>query len=372
MSMPIRVCMNAATVRSLGITTYGDMLCRHLASRDDVSVALLLPPDSRSHLPADPGSVQIRVLGGGYASRQLRLHMGLRRYLSQFDLVHSIGNIGLLSLPCAQVITIHDTYERVSPHRFPLAKRLAMRLLISRSGRRAQRIIAVSENTRRDVARYYPALATRTVTVYSGSSLPAPEQPDDGTDASTAPDMPTFLFVGTMEPGKSLATALRALSLYNMRAPTPATLRIVGDRGWGPHGVHELVRELGLERQVTLVGYVTNEELVAEYRNAWALVFPSSYEGFGLPVIEAMSCGCPVLAARNSAIIEAGGDAALFFDTFDADALAQAMDRVVRDAPTRRSMIAKGRSHAARFDWRTTAAETLEVYHRAIAAKRGP
>jgi glycosyltransferase involved in cell wall biosynthesis len=351
----IAVCVSALFVRSKGIARIARTVLEQLADlHPELAVTLLVHPDVSPELLALGDRVQVRVLGPrNLLLRLLRYHLLLPLNMRRYALHHSVGNMGMVFCPIPQCITIHDVYEKVSPERFSTAKRWLMGCIVSLSGRNARRIIADSESTARDIAAHYPHLARKTTVVYPGASLgvrmpPAGERGQD------------FLSVGTVEPGKDLPTALRAFAVYARERQ--GMLRVVGKRDARRDGLDTLVGSLGIADRVTFLGTIRDEELDAEYSKARALVLSSRYEGFGLPVVEAMSYGCPVIAARNSAIVEAGGESALYFETGNADDLAEKM-RLLADSPEMcRELARRGREHSRRFDWREAAERTYEIY----------
>jgi glycosyltransferase involved in cell wall biosynthesis len=361
----ISICMNALLLPPNlgGIGNVAFHLLTHLRkARPDWELTLLVNPAAAPEFKSIPGLIlrapSIRSRWG----RLLYLHLAFPWDARRYDLVHSIGNMGLVFCPVPQVITIHDAYERVSPERFGAAKRMLMSLLVSASGRRARRILAVSRHTAADVARFYPHLAGKIDVVYSGNKFPlAAGASADGRDG--------FLFVGTLEPGKNLSLALRAFAAF--RSAHAGKFRIVGAKGWSQSGLPALIDSLGIREEVEFLGYLPDAELRAWYGRSLALIQPSNYEGFGLPVIEAMACGCPVIAARNSGLIEAGGSAALFFETGDEKGLAMRMAEVAGDREARQACIEKGLEHAAGFTWEKTAAAVAGAYETILERKPG-
>ncbi len=175
---------------------------------------------------------------------------------------------------------------------------------------------------------------------------------------------PYLLFVGTLEPRKNLPTLLRALAL--LRSDMPHRLCLAGPEGWNSAEVFDTLRALRLEDRVFRPGFVAQADLPALYSAADAFVFPSLYEGFGLPVLEALSCGCPVVTANNSSLPEVTGDAALTCDARDATALAQSIRRILEDAALRESLVTRGLAHAKTFSWRRCAETTAGVYARVV------
>ncbi|MDQ3000443.1 MAG: glycosyltransferase family 4 protein [Fibrobacterota bacterium] len=360
----IRVCVNALlvppTFGGIGNVAY-HVLRELVVAHPGWEFTLLVSGATAPHFR---GLAGVRIKEVGIASRLGRLaylHFFFPFLAARFDVVHSVGNMGLVACPAAQVITIHDAYEHVSPERFGTVKRTLMRLLISVSGRRAKRIIAVSDNTRMDLERFYPHFRGKISVVHSGNKFPL--RVDASPDGRNG-----FLFVGTLEPGKNLPLVLQAFARF--RKGQAGVLRIAGAKGWKQSILPGLIAELGISADVEFLGFVPDELLMAEYGRSLALVQASSYEGFGLPVIEAMACGCPVIAARNSGLIEAGGDAALFFETGRADELALLMARVHGERNLREACIRKGLAHAARFTWGGTAENVGKIFAAAHSAGR--
>jgi glycosyltransferase involved in cell wall biosynthesis len=358
-SGPLRVCFNAFFLQDHlgGIGNYGYHLIKEVRRiRPEWEISLLVHEGTAPHFRSLDG---VKLLEKRVRSRNARLayfHLVFPFQTRHYDLLHSIGNMGMLFCPIRQVITIHDLYDRVSPERFSPAKRFLMRILITLSGRHAAAILTDSESTRRDIARFYPLLYPKTSLVYLGNKfLPT----------FAAPDRPRrdFIFVGTIEPGKNLAHILEAFAVFRKRRTE--RLKVVGATGWGHSHIPALLESLGIVDSVDFLGYVPDAELQGIYASSIALIIASNYEGFGLPVIEAMACGCPVISARNSSLVEAGGDSAIFFETGNIPELSAKMEEVYRNGDLRRRCILSGYAHAARFTWEKTAEETVAVYESA-------
>lgn len=362
-----RVLVNALLLQSHlgGIGHYCYQLLKALLDRHpDWEFTLLVPEKAAANFSGLGDRLVVRSIPlRGTLARQLYLQLVLPLWARGYSLLHSVGNIGVVLAPIPQVITLHDTYEKVSPERFHWAKRFLMGRLIALSGRRAARIIAVSGNTRKDVEKYYPRLRGKVSVVYSGNRFPVAAE-------AGFRDRRDFVFVGTLEPGKNLRRILEAFAA--VRNADGHRLIVVGAMGWRQSHIPSLLDSLGIRDRVELRGYVPDEELKAIYGRSLALIQASAYEGFGFPIIEAMACGCPVIAARNSGMIEAGGDAALFFETDDVRALADRMETLCADPGAGREAVAKGLAHAGRFSWEKTAGETSAIYGLALGGAAGP
>ena len=249
-----------------------------------------------------------------------------------------------------RVVTIHDlTYKR-----FPeLLQKETLENLereMTRELAAADAVICVSESTRRDLLRYYQIDPARAVTIHSGLGSPPDAQPVAGLPEQY------ILFVSTIEPRKNLPALLEAYERLRARG-YGGSLVVVGRIGWKSEGIRERLRAPGIVH----LDYVAATQLVTIYRNAELFVFPSLYEGFGFPLLEAMAHGIPSIAARSSSLPEIGGDAALYFDPRNAGELEAQMGRVLGDAALREELSQRGRARAAAFRWDRAAAATLEV-----------
>ncbi|MCX6357932.1 MAG: glycosyltransferase family 1 protein [Candidatus Aureabacteria bacterium] len=222
---------------------------------------------------------------------------------------------------------------------------------------RADAVIAISEFSKRELMEIYGVSAERIFVTHLGVDMPPPSP--RGSEAAR----PYFLFVGTVEPRKNLGGLLDAWRIARGRATSwRHSLVIAGGRGGGCPSVLEQARLKGVERDVIVRDYVSDGELAALYRGAEALVFPSFYEGFGLPPLEAMASGTPVIASRIPAVVEVVGDMALLCDPHNPEEIAEAMHRVIGDEALRKKLIAGGIGRAKAFTWQKTAEKTLALY----------
>ncbi len=241
-------------------------------------------------------------------------------------------------------------------------KRLKYRRRYQRTAEQATVILTISEFSKREIVQRLQVDPSRVlVTLLAADDLPLDEARAPLPDAAAAVTGPFFLTVGGQEGRKNLRTLYEAMALLQARGMTVPLVQC------GP-GMSPQTRALyGAAPWLTHVGYVTDAQLVALYRRATALVFPSRYEGFGLPVLEAMRAGGAVICANASSLPEVAGDAALQFTWSDANALAEQMMRVLHEPALRDSLMARGRDQAARFSWAETAAQTLACFDRTTA-----
>ena len=178
--------------------------------------------------------------------------------------------------------------------------------------------------------------------------------------------------MGTLEPRKNYETLLDALDLYWARSPRPLPLRIAGGGGWKSDALKAHLATLEAQGRAQRLGYVPDAELTRLYAGTQALVFPSWHEGFGLPVLEAMSQGAPVICSGTSSLPEVGGEAAVYIDPASAESICQAMLALEADPGQRARMVEAGRRQAARFGWEKTARETLDFYRRVLDTASAP
>ncbi len=241
--------------------------------------------------------------------------------------------------------------------------RTFLRLMMPLFLRRADAIIAISASTRREMERYYRPLPTLCHVIYPGVHSRFRPVTDEAVlaDVRARYSLPArfVLYVGTIEPRKNLPALIRA---YQQAAIADVRLVIAGKKGWMYAETFAQVQVLGLEDQVLFTGFVADDDLPALYTLAELFVFPSLYEGFGLPVLEAMACGTPVITSSLSSLPEVAGEAGLLVDPTDVAGLASAIRRVLDDAGLWGAMAEKGIAQAARFSWQRAAVETLALY----------
>lgn len=288
----------------------------------------------------------------------------------RLDLLHSMAFVTPPWPPCPVVVTIYDLSFIHLPDSFPARQRRYLTAQTSRSCRTATRLVAISEAGRQDIHQRFGVPLERIDVVVPGVG--------DNFRTQAAEDLASFrqreglperflLHVGTLQPRKNIPVLLQALARIDDR---DISLVLAGGKGWLYDEIFAQVEALGLRERVRFAGYVEDEALPLWYGAASALVFPSLYEGFGLPIVEAMACSTPVIAARTSSLPEAGGDAALYFDATDADGLAAQIDRLLGDPALAADLRGRGLAQAARFTWEEAGRETGAVYRRALGFER--
>jgi glycosyltransferase involved in cell wall biosynthesis len=331
----------------------------HAAQFDAPGVRLV-----RSRLPLENPLARI-------AWEQTLLPVHLRR--QRADLVHGLVNVLPLATRCPGVVTVHDLAFVRTPGALPPLKRAYLTTLCRASVARAAQVIAVSSQTAEDLQHYFGVSNARITVVYNGVAARfAPRLAEDlqaFRQRSGAPER-YLLYLGTLEPRKNLDLLLRAFARWRQATDIEnreVKLVLAGARGWCYDEVFRDVEALGLAELVQFPGFVPAETLPEWYAAAEAFVYPSLFEGFGLPVIEAMASGTPVICSQAPGVAEVAGAAAITFAPHDEDALVAAL-HVVMSQPTLRSELRqRGLARAAHFSWRRCADHTLEVYLRVLA-----
>jgi glycosyltransferase involved in cell wall biosynthesis len=289
------------------------------------------------------------------------------------DVLHSPDFIPPTWTRCPSVITMHDLAFLLYP-RFLTRESARYYGQVDLAARHADHIIAVSESTKRDTIRLLGVPESKITVIYEAAHpLFAPleiEQAHAFVQARYNLPANFILFVGTIEPRKNLPTLLRAFKRLRENYKAEAVLAIAGKRGWLVEEVDQVIAELQLGNAVRFLGGVQNEELVHLYNAARLFVLPSFYEGFGLPPLEAMACGTPVIVSNVSSLPEVVGDAGLLIAPDDVEELAVAMSRVLTDDKLRREMRDKGLVRAQTFSWQRAARETLAVYRRVVQGSK--
>jgi glycosyltransferase involved in cell wall biosynthesis len=327
--------------RRTGDETYIASLLRELAGAPEEIFAVTRRPDL---VPSGIEPIELPA-----RNQIIRMTLSFPRLLRQLhpDLAHF-----LYAMPPGYrgraVVTVHDlSFEHLADV-MGFKDRLLFRTQVPRSVRRADRVLTGSEWTKRDLIERYGLTAEHiVVTPYGVDPVYRPQGPRaDGHYA---------LFVGAIQPRKDPLNALEALALLN----GDLKLVLIGPDKLGADHVRQAVDRLGLQQRVEWKGHVEKDQLAALYRGAAVLVFPSRYEGFGLPVVEAMASGTPVVATTAGAIPEVAGDAAVLVEPGDPVALAGGIERALAD---RERFVAAGLERARRYTWAETARQTLEVY----------
>jgi glycosyltransferase involved in cell wall biosynthesis len=384
MKRPLRIAFDVAQTcqERAGCGWYADALIRALAAEAPENTYLLyhhfdawINPDTSAGTFLDVPQAEhpMRSLGFEEAAGLWRsINLGEAPFPGGPDIVHANSHQAPRVSPARLVYTVYDVSFWTHPQYTTDANRLVCQQGLIAALDHADGLLFISESTRRDFQRVLPgwleASGIPSAVTLLGPRAPAPPPPD------AAPERPSdcWLAVGTLEPRKNYEALLDALNLYWPRSANPRPLLIAGGSGWKSEPLKRRLAELETLGRVQLLGYVPDPELAQLYTHARALVFPSWNEGFGLPVLEAMGHGCPVICSRRASLPEVGGDAAIYIDPARPESICEAMLEFESTPHRREQMAAAGLAQAARFSWEKTARETVDFYERVLAAPLRP
>jgi len=376
--MRIGIDARPLSVQAAGVPRVVNSLVREL-ERIDQENSYFLYSHREFDLPFQNPRWQKRI--GSHASRLPSIvwfWMAARRAIlnDNLDVFWSALYIPPLSVPSkvAKILTVHDLESRLLPETMSLKTYWGHRLLVWPSVREADRIVAVSGSTAHDLQRVLKVPDSRIDVIHHG--VDAAFKPQDPERAAQyiagkyGVSKHYALAVGTVQPRKNLVTLVEAMQILRGRGEGSFQLVVAGVRGWKNTKLDETIRRLGLiGEDIRFLGVVPEEDLPMLYSGSWLFVFPSLYEGFGLPLVEAMACGVPVVGSNTSSIPEVVGDAALLVPPTRPEAFADAILRVRSDKDLRRKMIEKGLRRAAGFRWDKAAGQLLECMRGTVAEK---
>jgi glycosyltransferase involved in cell wall biosynthesis len=365
----MRICLDvsAAVHRRAGLGRYTHELLRALLTLHTHTYSVFYHQRGEARL--DPPIDRLPQITTSLNVRPWRLRTALAYFVDarmdamfpNIDLFHATEHLLPRLKNIRSVFTLHDLIFQFDPGAHKPLNIAFLKTMMPRFLRAADAIISVSECTKRDAMRIYHIAPEKIHVIHEGVD-PRFHPIDDRArlaEVRRVYNLPDrfILHVGTIEPRKNLPILFEALAQLKEH-----TLVVAGKTGWLTKSIFARLDELGVRDRVRFTGYILDADLPALLSAATLLVMPSKYEGFGLPVLEAMACGAPVLASNTSSLPEVGGDAALYAPPDDARAWVQMIDRVLGDASLRRSMYDKGLKQAALFSWDTAARKTLDVY----------
>ena len=338
-----------------GIHIYTYNLLRALIRLDHENQYYLVRPQPKGDL--SPAIEIIKPIYRVPGHQSLRLFWDIPRTLARqnMDLVIEPAHFGPFNLPkrIKRITFIHDLTTIKMPQLHVRHSQLLQRMFLPGILRRADRILVNSNHTRNDVLDYLPGLAQKTDVIYAGKDdifYPRPEL-----KASLDIKASYFLYVGTLEPRKNLLTLLTAYQRFRDRTTAKTKLVFIGKKGWQSKGLMQAYQHHPYKTDIVLKGYVDRKHLPVWMSNCLAFIYPSLYEGFGLPVLEAMACGAPVIVADNSSLREISGDAALLFEAKNVQLLTRYLLNVQQKSELRQSLSKKSLQQAKNYTWERSA-----------------
>ncbi|KKU12213.1 MAG: Glycosyl transferase group 1 [Candidatus Woesebacteria bacterium GW2011_GWA1_45_8] len=263
------------------------------------------------------------------------------------------------------IVTVHDLGAEflAEYHKFP--QKLYLNWSTKYVAKNANHLIAVSNFTKKDLIRALKVPASRISVVYEGVDgkvfYPRPDWEVKQVKSNWGIGKGYFLYVGTIQPRKNLVRLMEAFTASGLKN---IDLVLAGSSGWLDEEIYKAPEKLSISNRVRFLGYVESDDLPALYSGAIGLAFPSLYEGFGLPILEAFTCGCPVLTSKIGAMAEVAGDAALLVDPLSKNEIAAGLKKLVTDKGLRESLIKKGEERVKEFSWEKTAIETIKVFEK--------
>lgn len=304
-------------------------------------------------------------------SRWLWMQVMLPRLINQTepDLCHFTNALAPLWLNKPYVLSVYDATLFLYSRYHPRTRLLAIRMMLPLAARRAAAVITISQSARRDLLRILKIPPEKIHIVYGAAPqhfepVTSPAELARIRQKYKLPEQ-FLLYVGTLEPRKNLSRLVRAFSRLKEQGQ-PHKLVLAGPWGWSMNDFQQQIERLELNDSVQMLGYIPDEDLPGLYSLATVFVFPSLYEGFGLPPLEAMACGTPVLSSKNSSLAEICGDAAYLVDPLDEESLVAGLQRVLGDETLRAELGEFGRRRAGEFSWERAARETAAVYDQVL------
>lgn len=370
--MPHTIGIDVRKIEDFGIGTYIRHLVTSLTHLDpDNNYVLFAGPDGRDSLPDLPDNWRVIVERSKVYSVRELFTLSWRLMRTPLDLYHATHYVLPLVVPCRTVVTIHDIIHLLFPEFLP--NRLAIHYahhMIGRSLSRGDRIIAASRNTRSDLMEYFDIDGRKIRVVYQGVADEFRQVPDPTVLRTRLENLdihgPYVLFVGNPKPHKNLDNVVKAYARAIELGGFDAPLICVGDRKSGSFKIRQRAEQLGIGDRLRLLGHVRQDDLATLYRGASLFVYPTLYEGFGLPVIEAMASGVPVITSNTSSLKEIAEGYAHVVDPLDIEAIAAAIHQCMTDEEHRLHVARQGLKRSQEFSWDLTARRTLEVYASAL------
>ncbi len=368
----------AAYEQGAGIGRYVRELVRALAAQDpSTPYRLFVAGATQKQLPPVPGPnfswrpTRITPLWFARLWHRLQLPLPVEVFTGRVRLFHATDFTLPPTLPGTRtLLTVHDlSFVRAPETTTPVLKAY-LDAVVPRSVRRATHVLADSQATKDDLIALYGTPADKITVLVGGVQPEFRPVSDRATRAAVReryhiPSNPYVFSVGTVQPRKNYARLIAALAALGS-VYEDVHLVIAGGRGWLEGPIYQAVRDHGLNQRVHFIGFARDEDLPALYSDAVCLAYPSLYEGIGLPVLEAMACGTPVLTSTISSLPEVAGDAAVLVDPYDVEAIADGLRRLLDDTALRTELVARGFRQVAKFTWEGAATQLLAIYRQML------
>ncbi len=364
----MRIGIDARKLHDFGIGTYIRNLLRELAQMDhDTEYVILSRPDDDAAVRALGENFRpVSETAGNYSfGEQIAIPRALKR--EKVDLFHAPHYVLPPLVPCPSVVTIHDCIHLMFPQYLPNRWALAYaRTSISLAAKRSTRVLTVSESSKRDIQRFVDIEPGKIDVIYNSYDPRFGIEPDEETVHRVREryqlQSEFVLYAGNVKPHKNLERLIEAFDIVRGRGLDHLKLVLIGDDISKYTALRRAVHKHQLHNYVRFLGYLPEETLAVMYRLAGVFVFPSLYEGFGLPPLEAMASGTPVVTSNVSSLPEVAGDAAMLVDPYSAEAIADGMYRVLTDNDLRTALRQRGPARARQFSWESSVRRVREIY----------
>jgi len=356
--MVIGIDGNEANVdEKVGVSVYAANLLHYWQKRADskLKFKVFLRKKPLSNLPLTTEHFSYEVVRGERLWSQIFLpaRLNLKR---DIDVFFTPAHYAPRLCPVPVVVTIHDLSYFYYPEEFLKKDLYKLENWTKYSVQKSKKIIAVSQNTKKDLSKFYTIPDNKIKVVYNGYE----KQLQSSKVKKQSLNSPYVLYVGTLQPRKNVSTLIRAFNRFQ-KNNSGFKLVIVGRKGWLYREIFELVKQLKIENSVVFTDYIPDSDLIELYRHAFCFVLPSLYEGFGIPILEAMSYDCPVISSKVSSLPEIGGNACLYFNPKNEKELLKKLGDIKESKTLRSNLIKKGREQIKKFSWQKCANETLEI-----------
>lgn len=357
-----------------GIGRYNFELIRHLAELDQVNEYIIFLR-KEAYLDFEVPNDRFKKVLADYSHYTFGEQIGFLKLLNslKLDLMHFTHFNLPIFYSRPYVVTVHD----LTPSFFPGKKmnrpwhKWAYQLVLRSLSKKARRLIAVSHHTKKDIIKMLSVPTDKINVIHNGVSsdfLEAPKTPKADLMKKLGLQKPFFLYTGVWRDHKNLVGMIKAFSQFNQKIGDQYELVITGRHNPTYHEIPDTISDLNLKKSVHLVGMVSELDLRGLYQSAFAYVFPSFYEGFGLPPLEAMQCNTPVLASSCASIPEICGEGnALYFDAYSVEDMADKMTLMAKDASLRQRLVDQGADWVKRFDWKRSVGHVLDLYNEVIS-----
>ncbi len=358
---------NEANVeKKVGVSVYTVKLLEYFQkiASEDTQFKIFLRNPPMPFLPKENEYFTYEVVPAKLLWSQIFLPIHLY-FRTKIDVYFAPAHYAPRYCPFPIVVTIHDLSFYYFPQEFRKKDLFQLKNWTSYSLDIASTVIAVSKTTKKDIKHFYSLPESRIHVVYNGFEKNVDKHKSTIMQDYDLQKNKFLLYVGTLQPRKNVPTLIKAFKLFHEKNPE-FKLVLVGKKGWLYDSIFEEVKTQGLSETVIFTDYIPDADVSELYRNALCFVMPSLYEGFGIPILEAMAHNCPVISSHTSSLPEIGGDACLYFEPKDEKDLLQDIERLYEDKDLTKKLIQKGKERIREFSWERSAKETLEILKNAI------